>query len=296
MQSMTIQSPSKINLTLDVLSLREDGFHSVATVMQSISLADEISLSQSETSGIRITCSDLEIPTDERNLAHKAASAIIIYSNIDTGVDIHLDKFVPSQAGLGGGSSNAAYTLLGMNKLYDLNISNEDLARIAASLGSDVPFFIRGGTCVCRGRGELVKPLPDIEPIHIVVVRPDAAVSTPRAYQLLDTIPDRSSARNSGRMVDAIVEINSERIISTLSNDFEPAILPDQLNIALAFDDMMMARAINVRLCGSGSAVFGVFPSQETALTAANLLSRKYSKVFPCRTLSRLESGIQIHE
>ena len=290
MKSIEIASPAKINLTLDVMNLRSDGYHSIASVMQSISLADTIQFNLTDSQNIALTCNDPDLPTDANNLVHRAAVAMLKELDMNKGLTIHLEKRVPSQAGLGGGSSNAAFTLIALNELLNGNLSKEKLMQLAATLGSDVPFFIQCGTAVARGRGELISALQDIETLHLVIVKPDVAVSTAIAYAKLDAIADRSSNRNSKKMQEAILSGDSSEIIARMSNDFERVILPDHLEVQLLFDDLMMARAMNIRLCGSGSAVFGVFASESEAMKAGNLLRRKYDRVFVCRSISRMDA------
>lgn len=295
MSSLTVSSFAKINLTLDVFSKRADGYHSIASVMQAISLHDTLHLTRSDVSGITFTCdadSQDAIPTDATNLVVRAAQAAIDAAKIgdEVGVAIHLEKRVPSQAGLGGGSSNAAATLIGINALLDLNLDAKTLHGLAASLGSDVPFFLTGGTAVARGRGEDLTPLPDIAPMHLVIIKPDESVSTGWAYNELDAIPERASHRGTKRIEEALREVDAGRLLAFQSNDFELVVFRHFPRLAWLHDELMMSGAQAVHLCGSGSALYGVAPDEASAQRIADLLKPRYPRISVARTLTRAES------
>lgn len=290
LHSLTIPSYAKVNYTLDVLSPRPDGYHNLASVMQTIDLSDTITLTRQDEPGIVLECATEGIPTDSSNLAWRAAAASLQEAGWTEGLHIRLEKRIPSQAGLGGGSSNAAYTLLGVNHLLELNLDSPTLKRLAASLGSDVPFFLTGGTASVRGRGEILTPLPDGPQLWFVLVKPEASVSTGWAYGALDAIPDRSSARATRRMEEALQEADAERVVARMTNDFEQAIFPHSMPIMLLHDDFLMARARNSRLCGSGATVFGVCFTQKEAEETARIMRLKYSEVHLCRSLTRGEA------
>ena len=287
-RAVKLAAYAKVNFTLDVLSRRPDGFHSIATLMQTVSLADEVTLSRIGSDGIRLECNDSRIPTGEENLAARAARALLISSGTEpTGIRIVLDKRIPAQAGLGGGSSDAAAVLRGLNALLGLNHSTGSLAEIGASLGSDVPFFLHGGTASCRGKGEQVTPRPDAPELWFVIVKPELNISTAEAYRALDAVSDRASARGTRRMEEIVESGDRGRIIARMTNDFEQVVLAENMAIALLQDEMMMARARNARLCGSGSAVFGVAESRSEAEEIARIMRLKYSEVFVCRSVGR---------
>ena len=196
-----LRSYAKVNLTLDVLGTRPDGYHAIESVMQSISLHDTITVEVGGAPGIRVECDMPGIPTDERNLAHKAAAMFFEDLCTTPKVDIRIEKRIPPEAGLGGGSSNAAAALRGLSDLLGLSVSHEELCDLAAQVGSDVPFFLTGGAAFVRGRGEDVQPLPDIRPWWLVVVKPPFGVSTAWTYRRLDemrsAVSRRPSANNS---------------------------------------------------------------------------------------------------
>jgi 4-diphosphocytidyl-2-C-methyl-D-erythritol kinase len=181
----TVRAFAKINLTLDVFSKRADGYHSMASVMQTISLHDTLKLTRRREPGIGFTCDApdaAQIPADATNLVYRAAESILLAAEaagkkIEGGVDLHLTKQLPAQAGLGGGSSDAAATLVGMNRWLHLDLPASTLHACAAALGSDVPFFLMGGTAVARGRGENLTALPDAPRSYLVIVKPEESVS-----------------------------------------------------------------------------------------------------------------------
>lgn len=289
-RSITVSACAKVNYTLDVLSLRPDGFHGIASVMQTVSLADTITITAWGKPGIALECIDPDIPADDRNLAWRAAEAALREANREEGLRIQIEKRIPSQAGLGGGSSDAAHTLLAVDRLLGLRISKDRMAALAAGLGSDVPFFLTGGTAVARGRGEVITPLQDGPPLWFVIVKPPEDVSTGSAYGALDAIPDRQSARSTRKMEEALLAGDVDRVIARMTNDFEQAIFAEHSAIALLHDEFLMARARNARLCGSGSAVFGVTTDEPSARDVARIMRLKYQEVHVCRALTRDES------
>lgn len=296
--SLTVASCAKINLTLDVFSKRADGYHSMASVMQAISLADTLHLTPRREPGIAFTCEAPEafaVPADATNLAVRAARAALDAAaeagrKIAAGVAIHLVKRIPAQAGLGGGSSNAAAALLGVNALLGLNLDAQTLHALAASLGSDVSFFLTGGTAAARGRGETITPLPDAPTLWLVVVKPEENVSTAWAYGELDAMPNRTSHRATKRMEEALRADDSGRLIAWQSNDFELPVFTHFPRLAWLHDELRMAGALTAHLCGSGSALYGVAPDEAAARRIAGLLQSRYPQVVVARTLTRAES------
>jgi len=288
-RSITVTAWAKVNYTLDVLSRRPDGFHNLASVMQTVSLGDRISVERAGAAGITLECDDPGLPADESNLAWRAARAALGAAGVDAGLHIRLEKRIPVQAGLGGGSTDAAAVLRATDRLLGLGLGSLRLADIAASLGSDIPFFLTGGTAVVRGRGEAVAPLPDGPALWFVIVKPEVSVSTARAYAALDALPDRVSARATRRMEEALREGDADRVVARMANDFEAAVTEHPGIVAL-MDDLLMARARNARLCGSGSAVFGVAMGRAEAEEIARIARLKHARVHVCRAISRAES------
>ncbi len=292
---LLLHAYAKINLTLDVFSKRADGYHSIASVMQSISLHDTLTLTRSAAPGIVLTCdapADFAVPTDESNLAFRAVKIALDAAQWrgEGGVAIHLEKKIPAQAGMGGGSSDAAAALVGVNRLLNLGLDEQKMRGLAASLGSDVPFFLLGGAAAARGRGEILTPLPDIEPFWLVVVKPDAGVSTGWAYDQLDADPNRASHRATKRFEEALQSGDRDRLIQWQSNDFELPVFAHYPDLAWLHDELRMAGAVTAHLCGSGSAIYGVAESEAQARKIASLMQAKYPRVYVAQTLSRAAS------
>jgi 4-diphosphocytidyl-2-C-methyl-D-erythritol kinase len=290
---MIVHACAKINLTLDVFSKRADGYHGVASVMQAISLFDTLRIETAPEPGIRFTCdapSAPDVPADATNLAVRAASAVLEARGLDTGLRLHLDKRIPSQAGLGGGSSDAAAVLRGVSRLIAPDLGASELRGLAAGLGSDVPFFLIGGTAVARGRGEMLTPLPDLPRFWLVVVKPEESVSTGWAYGALDAVPDRQSHRGTKRLEEALRQGDWGRTVAFQSNDFELPVFERYPALAWLHDELRMAGALTAHLCGSGAALYGVAEDEAAAHRIADLMRRKYAQVFMAHTLTRAET------
>ena len=297
--ALVLNAYAKINLTLDVFSKRADGYHDIASVMQTISLSDTLRFTRAAAPGVTFTCDAPDapdVPTDATNLVVRAAHAALEAAEaggetVTSGVAIHLVKRIPSQAGLGGGSSNAAAALRGVNAALDLKLENAQLKALAAELGSDVPFFLIGGTAVARGRGEKLTPLPDARGFALVIVKPDENVSTGWAYNELDAIPDRQSHRATKRMEEALRNDDPDRVIAFQSNDFELPIFQRHPKLAWLHDEMRMAGCVVAHLCGSGSALYGV-PANPGAdeTRIAGMLQKRYPRAYIAHTLDRFPS------
>ena len=296
--SRTVHAFAKINLTLDVFSKRADGYHSMASVLQSISLHDTLVLTRREEPGLGFTCdapAAAGIPADATNLVVRAAQSALNAAEaaghtIRGGVDLHLIKRVPAQAGLGGGSSDAAAALRGIDALLGLELPKSTLHDCAAALGSDVPFFLMGGTATARGRGENLTALPDAPACLLVVVKPEENVSTAWAYAQLDAIPERASHRATGRWEQALRNEDRDRLLAFQSNDFEQPVFTHFPRLAWLHDELMMAGASVAHLCGSGSALYGCVPDAATAQRVADRLQDRYPYVAVAHTLTRAES------
>ena len=278
---LKLPSFAKINWTLRILGKRPDGYHEVVTVLQSISLSDELSFELRDEPGIALTCDDPAIPTDDSNLIVKAARAL----QGDHGVNIHLTKRIPAKGGLGGASSNAAVTLLALNHLWNLQFRNTDLLRIAAGLGADVPFFLIGGTVEGRGIGTEITEMVDTPKSFLTVITPTATVSTANAYATLTT-PESASILSSS-FAEPVCGDNAQW---SLHNDFEVVIFEIEPEIERAKVALLDAGARGALLAGSGSSVFGIFDDEAARDRAlGNLRCEAGWRVFPCHTLSRAE-------
>ena len=278
---LKLPSFAKINWTLRILGKRPDGYHEVVTVLQSISLCDELGFEVRDEPGISLTCDDPAIPTDDSNLIVKAARAL----QAEQGVNIHLTKRIPAKGGLGGASSNAAVTLLALNHLWKRELRNTDLLRIAAGLGADVPFFLIGGTAEGRGIGTEITEVADAQKSYLIVITPNATVSTADAYASLTTSDSASilSSSFSG-------PVSADSGQCSLHNDFEVVIFEMEPEIERAKVALLDAGARGALLAGSGSSVFGIFDDEAARDRALGNLRREAGwRVFPCHTLSRTE-------
>ncbi len=261
---LTVHAHAKINLTLDVLGKRPDGYHALASVMTTISLADAITLHPAMDGAISLECNVPELCGDD-NLVVRAARLVRRVTGCDQGVHIALRKHVPAQGGLGGGSSDAAAVLLGLNQWWDLALSQEQLIDLAAELGSDVPFFIIGGTALIEGRGEIVTPLPPIAPLWLVIVKPPVSISTAAVFRRL-----APSAWTDGAATRALVAaIQSHRLPAltdaTLLNALEPGVLRDFPAVAQMRRALLDLGAPCVRMSGSGPTLFIPCTAREEA-------------------------------
>jgi 4-diphosphocytidyl-2-C-methyl-D-erythritol kinase len=262
--------------------------------MQTISLSDRLEFAESSEPGVRLTCEGPQssgVPTDSTNLVARAARSILDLGDCSGGLDLRLVKQIPSQAGLGGGSSDAAATLLGVTALLGLDIGPKLMRELAASLGSDVPFFLSGGTAVVRGRGENIAPIADAPGFWLVIVKPRESVSTAWAYGALDADEGRISCRATRQMEDAIRAGDPHRVAAGQCNDFEPVVFRQWPNVAWLRDELQMAGALGAHLCGSGSAVYGVAKDETQAEQIAGRMRGIYADVFVARTLPRVEAN-----
>jgi 4-diphosphocytidyl-2-C-methyl-D-erythritol kinase len=290
MRSVSLPSFAKINLDLRVLGTRADGYHDLRTVFQSLALFDNVTVT-ARRGRFAVTCDEPDIPTDQRNLVWKAASLL---HRVATGkqsgprdIAIDLRKRVPSEAGLGGGSSNAAMTLLALNKLWKLDLDLASLTRIGARLGADVPYFLVGGTALGLGRGDDIYPLADMPPVHVVILRPGFGVATSDAYTWFDeeSRPRRAMKDPAPRPVPPGWPAWS----ATLRNDLEIPVVRHHPAIGRIRQSLVDAGARFAAMSGSGSAVFGLFERADAARRTANDLARPGWLSLHTRTLNRRE-------
>jgi 4-diphosphocytidyl-2-C-methyl-D-erythritol kinase len=283
MRSYSLIAPAKINLYLEIIGDRPDGYHELVMIMQSIDLGDQIDIHAASTDTIRVDCKHPQVPTDQSNLAYRAAALMAkqfpeAFSNYG-GVDITVKKRIPVAAGLAGGSTNAAAVLVGINLLWKLGLTQAELEELGATLGSDVPFCIGGGTAIATGRGEQLAPLPNLDNIHLVLAKYQSLeVSTPWAYKtyrqqfsssyLRDTadLAARASAVHSGEMVKAIVEKDAVKIAQHLHNDLEKVVLPAYPQV-LQLRELFAQQpgVLGTMMSGSGPSVFAIVESPEQA-------------------------------
>lgn len=246
---------AKINLTLSVGEKRSDGYHTIDSIMHSISLCDDITLEKAE--GISLTIVEGKAPSGKENLMVKAAELFLREKGISGGVRMTLAKHIPSEAGMGGGSSDAAAVLRGLARLYGTGDGLETLAAMGASLGADVPFCVRGGACRCEGIGEVLVPLTPWPGLPLLIVRPETSVSTGEAYRLLDGRDKRPKDRTEESM-KALADRNRQELYESLSNDFEDALFPKN-EVLEETSSILHSLGRPTLMTGSGSA-FVLFP------------------------------------
>lgn len=254
-------APAKINLALDIKGNREDGFHEIETIMQSVSLCDYVEIRKNR-GGINVHASIKGLPQGPANIAYRAAEMIIQYSGLSTGVDIRIEKKIPVAGGLAGGSSDAAAVLKGINILFGLNIDDTVLLDMAAELGSDVPFCLRGGTVFASGRGEILRELPDLKRVDLVIVNPGIEISTAWVYQEYDRLCEKREL--PVRELLALIEDKAEiKWNEGWANVLEDAVLPYYQDIARIKENLKKMGASFVLMTGSGPTVFAVAETQK---------------------------------
>lgn len=271
---------AKVNLTLDVLGKRPDGYHDIQSVMQSISLRDDVQIDIGTGGPWQIQCSQEEIPRDDTNLAMKAAKVFFDTVKKDpNGLDIHITKRIPTQAGLGGGSADAAAVLRALNRYYDNPLSVMALAEVGSMVGSDVPFCTLGGTAMAEGRGERLRKLPDMPDCVFVVCKPEFSVSTPELYQKLD---GKAIARrpDNRAMERALVSGDLSKVAENLCNVFDPVVTQEHLELNYIKSIFNTYGSVGQQMTGSGSAVFGIVSDFEYAAVICNMLRENYPQVF----------------
>jgi len=287
-RAVNLPSFAKINLDLRILGTRPDGFHDLKTIFQALALFDSVTVT-ARRGPLAVTCDEPDIPTDQRNLVWKAASLlhrmVTGKSSAPRDIAIDLRKRIPSEAGLGGGSSNAAMTLLALNKLWKLDLDLATLSRIGALLGADVPYFMVGGTSLGLGRGDDIYPLTDMPPVHVVILRPGFGVSTAEAYKWFDDEKRRVVKDPAPRPVPAGWPAWSQ----TLRNDLEIPVVRHHPAIGRIRQSLLDAGATFAAMSGSGSAVFGLFERSDAARRTANDLARPGWLSLHTRTLTRRE-------
>ena len=266
MSSIKLLSPAKVNLTLEVLGLREDGYHEIRSIIQPVSIFDEVSLDIEEGSGIELGSSGLTIPIGEENTAWRAAELFIEQSGLERKIKIFIRKFIPSGAGLGGGSGNAAAVLVGLNRLTTA-LSEEQLLAIASKIGADVPFFIRSLTAKIEGVGDQISVLRDFPNFHYVVLCPNIHASTEQVYNKWDELSgvDQASSRTVDDLDKKIEQFSNAEITPPLHNDLEEAAISLHPEIK-SFKEILLSLGLkSVLMSGSGSAVFALFRSEDKA-------------------------------
>lgn len=302
--SVTKQAYAKINLFLDITGRRPDGYHTIAGVMQSVSLCDdvtvELSPTDSGTGGIFLTCSDPALPTDRGNLGFRAAEAFLtaargVGMEQDMAVHIHIRKRIPSPAGLAGGSADAAAVLTGLNQLCGFPLAGEQLSRVGLSLGADVPFCLSGGTRITKGVGEKLTPASPLPPCHILIACAGEGVSTPWAYRALDHrfggfAPGSYTPRTEAlrTLLSSLERGELSGVGANAFNLFETVVLPGHTVARRLRESMEKAGAVCARMSGSGPSIFGLFSSAGEAMSLCDQLTAQGIPAWVCQPVSEV--------
>ena len=271
---------AKLNLTLDVLGKREDGYHNLQSVMQTISIRDDVEIDLDTGKPWKLLCTNESIPCDERNLAWKAAKVFFDTTGKDpNGLEIRITKRIPTEAGLGGGSADAAAVLRALNKHYDNPFSIYALAELGAMVGSDVPFCTICGTAMVEGRGERIRKLPNMPDCVFVICKPEFSSSTPELYNKIDSCEIAKRPDNRA-MESALIAGDLGKVAENLCNVFDPIVTQDHLELNYIKSIFNSYGSVGQQMTGSGSAVFAIVPDFEFAAVACNMLKDNYPQVF----------------
>ncbi len=286
----TLPAFAKINLGLRVLGRRSDGYHELRTVFQTITLHDELTFSLRNDDHIELVCAHPDIPTDESNLVHRAASALRQQYGLRAGARIELTKRIPTGGGLGGGSTDAAVALVALAHLWQVNANGHELAALGTRLGADVPFFFHGGTALGTGRGTEISPLAERAKLCLLVITPGVKIETAAAYKALNAPALTKPNRPVKLPISRTAATAARALADELTNDFAPVVYRLQPEIARASAALLQVGARTAALSGSGASVYGIFDSQQAQLRAQTALADESGwQVFPCATLARAE-------
>lgn len=281
---ITLKAYAKINLMLDILSRLENRYHDLFMIMQSVSLYDEVTVAKTEGGDITITCNTDGIPTDEKNIAHKAAKAFFAYNGIENeGISIHLEKNIPHAAGLAGGSTDGGAVIVALDRLFGTNLKEKDIISIGKTVGADVPFCAIGGTMLAQYTGTVLSHLPDLSLPYIIIVKPEQDVSTAAAYSAFDTA-ERVRHLDKTGMLQAVIEGDLKSIYSKVDNVFEQFI--DVSDRVIIKNIMRNYGAKCACMSGSGPSVFGIFEDRESAESCLAALKKDYEQAFLCSSTS----------
>ncbi len=289
----TVRANAKINLSLDIVGKRDDDYHLLESVMQSVSLADTVTVKAGgEENEITVSTGSHCIADDQTNTAYRAAKEFFEYTQIDNpGVNIRIKKAIPVGAGLAGGSADAAAVIIALDSIFNTRLETEQLCDIGEKVGADVPFCITGGTMLARGTGNILAPLPDLPDCHILICKPEISISTAAAYRTIDEQGLACSAECSEDISEAVCGSDLAAVSKHLRNIFEKAMnIPEVDQIK---ETMIRSGALGACMTGSGSAVFGIFDDEDKAEDCAAELRREYDDVFLTAPVS---SGCEIDD
>ena len=274
---------AKLNISLDVLSRLDDGYHAMLMVMQSCEFRDDLEITLTKDGSFRTDSNVSYIPNDERNLVIKAAKEFFAaVGETKYGADIKIEKRIPVCAGLGGGSSDAAAVLRALNTLTGAGLDADRLREIGMPIGADVPFCVEGGTSIAEGKGEILTPLPDLPDCHIVICKPDFAISTPMLFGQIDCDKPRNRPDTDG-LIEALAENNLSAVAKRMYNVFEDVLPKRFLEVGAVRRKLLHYEALGAAMSGTGSAVFGLFDDLDKAQYAYEQLQAEYSATFLTR-------------
>ncbi|MGN1192463.1 MAG: 4-(cytidine 5'-diphospho)-2-C-methyl-D-erythritol kinase [Dorea sp.] len=268
MDKLELKALGKINLGLDVLGRRENGYHDVRMVMQTLYLYDQIKMEKTKKPGIELNTNLFYLPVNGNNLAYRAADLLMKEFEIKEGVKITLEKHIPVAAGMAGGSSNAATVLFGMNRMFSLGLSQQELMDRGVTLGADVPYCIMRGTVLAEGIGEILTPLPAMPKCHVLIAKPPISVSTKLVYEKLDSHEITEHPDIDG-ILKGLKERNLKKIASSMGNVLEKVTIEEYPVIEEIKNVMKKSGALNAMMSGSGPTVFGIFDDKDRAKRAA---------------------------
>lgn len=264
-----LKAYGKINLGLDVLGKRKDGYHEVRMIMQTVGLYDKIDIYLKETPGIEVITNLYYLPVNENNLVYKAARLLMDEFHVNHGIRIHLKKFIPVSAGMAGGSSDAAAVLFGVNKMFQMGLSKEQLMKRGVKIGADVPYCIMRGTALSEGIGEILTPLPDMPQCKILIAKPPVSISTKFVYEHLNLAGlKKEDHPDIDGMISAIKKNDIYQVSHRLGNVLETVTISEYPAIAKIKDKIKELGAVNAIMSGSGPTVFGIFTSEKIAENA----------------------------
>ncbi|MCS7172964.1 MAG: 4-(cytidine 5'-diphospho)-2-C-methyl-D-erythritol kinase [Armatimonadetes bacterium] len=288
MKELRLNAYAKVNLTLDVLGRRPDGYHEIVTVLHTLELHDIVILREVERS-VTVRCDHRAVPTDEQNLVFRTAQLLRDTYGVDRGIEIELRKHIPPASGLGGGSSDAAVTLLGLAQLWKLRLDGGELLSLAARIGSDVPFFLAGGAALATGRGERLQYLPTLPSTWVVLLCPDFGIPTGWAYESLDRAGITRHPDTEGT-IQALRAGDVQGVAARLSNVFTPLVCAHHPLVGELLERLRSAGALGASMTGTGPAVFGLFAEEAVAREAIQALSGTFpGQVILTRTFAELE-------
>jgi len=270
--SVVAVTRAKVNLSLEVIRRRRDGYHEIETIFQTIDLADQLAIDWTNDGRIELICSDPNIPTDDSNLCHRALAAMRRYAGRSLGARIHIQKNIPAGAGLGGGSANAAGVVLAVDSALNLRLPRDELESVAAQLGSDVPFMLYGGTMLGRGRGEKLTPLDDMKGGYFLIVKPPISISTAWVYGNLKLALTKHRPRTNLKAVNTVLS-RFPAVTASFRNALEDVVCPAYPVVSGVLDELLSTHPCFASMSGSGSALYAIYDSEAKAVEAAERFS-----------------------